>query len=156
MRASAEHSVERQALGLDAHLAVGARVIDYGCGSGVLALAAAKLGAGEVHCFDIDPQALCAARENAAANGVTREVQVHEHAGTLPPAADVVLANILSGPLCALAPRFASLLRPGGEIVLAGLMQHEVEDVTGAYAPWFDVAPFGESDGWAGLAGRRH
>src|SRR6266853_2766337 len=122
---------------LDAHLAVGARVIDYGCGSGVLALAAAKLGAGEVHCFDIDPQALCAARENAAANGVTREVQVHEHAGTLPPAADVVLANILSGPLCALAPRFASLLRPGGEIVLAGLMQHEVEDVTGAYAPCF-------------------
>ena len=141
---------------LDAHLAVGARVIDYGCGSGVLALAAAKLGAGEVHCFDIDPQALCAARENAAANGVTREVQVHEHAGTLPPAADVVLANILSGPLCALAPRFASLLRPGGEIVLAGLMQHEVEDVTGAYAPCFDVAPFGESDGWVGLAGRRH
>src|SRR5437763_1956671 len=72
------------------------------------------------------------------------------------PAADVVLANILSGPLCALAPRFASLLRPGGEIVLAGLMQHEVEDVTGAYAPCFDVAPFGESDGWVGLAGRRH
>src|SRR5438309_5968354 len=141
---------------LDAHLAPGACVIDYGCGSGVLALAAAKLGAARVHCFDIDPQALCAARENAAANGVTREVQVHEHADTLPPAADVVLANILSGPLCALAPRFASLLRPGGEIVLAGLMQHEVEDVTGAYAPCFDVAPFGESDGWVGLAGRRH
>jgi ribosomal protein L11 methyltransferase len=161
LRAPAEHSVERQALGLDAHahllhLAPGARVIDYGCGSGVLALAAAKLGAAEVHCFDIDPQALCAARENAAANGVSAQVQVHEHADTLPPAVDVVLANILSGPLCALAPRFASLLRPGGEIVLAGLMQHEVEDVTGAYAPCFDVAPFGESDGWVALAGRRH
>jgi ribosomal protein L11 methyltransferase len=142
LRAAAEHS--------------GARVIDYGCGSGVLALAAAKLGAAEVHCFDIDPQALCAARENAAANGLTAEVWVHEHAGTLPPAADVLLANILSGPLCALAPRFASLLRPGGQIVLAGLMQHEVGDVTGAYAPCFDVAPFGESDGWVALAGRRH
>src|SRR5947207_603125 len=120
---------------LDAHLAVGARVIDYGCGSGVLALAAAKLGAGEVHCFDIDPQALCAARENAAANRVTRGVQVHEHAGTLPPAADVVRANILSGPLCALAPRFASLLRPGRGRVLAALVQHHADDVTGACPP---------------------
>jgi ribosomal protein L11 methyltransferase len=164
LSAAAEHSVERPAPGLDSHAHLlsasaehsGARVIDYGCGSGVLALAAAKLGAAEVHCFDIDPQALCAARENAAANGLTAEVRVHEHAGTLPPAADVLLANILSGPLCALAPRFASLLRPGGEIVLAGLMQHEVGDVTGAYAPCFDVAPFGESDGWVALAGRRH
>src|SRR5438874_5718251 len=156
LRASAEHSVERQALGLDAHLAVGARVIDYGCGSGVLALAAAKLGAAQVHCFDIDPQALAAARANARANGVARQVQVHDRPDTLPAAADVLLANILSGPLCTLAPRFASLLRARGEVVLAGLMQHEVADVTAAYATCFDVAAFGERDGWVGLAGRRH
>ena len=141
---------------LDAHLAPGARVIDYGCGSGVLALAAAKLGAAHVHCFDIDPQALTAARANARANGVAQQVQVHDLADTLPAGADVLLANILSGPLCTLAPRFASLLLARGEVVLAGLMQHEVPDVTAAYAACFDVAPFGERDGWVGLAGRRH
>jgi ribosomal protein L11 methyltransferase len=156
LRAPAEHSVERQALGLDGHLGPGASVIDYGCGSGVLALAAAKLGAAQVHCFDIDPQALTAARANARANGVAQQVQVHDRPDTLPAAADVLLANILSGPLCTLAPRFASLLRARGNVVLAGLMQHEVADVTAAYATCFDVAPFGERDGWVGLAGRRH
>jgi ribosomal protein L11 methyltransferase len=159
LRAPAEHSVERQALGLDAHahlLGPGASVIDYGCGSGVLALAAAKLGAAQVHCFDIDPQALTAARANARANGVAQQVHVHDRPDTLPAATDVLLANILSGPLCTLAPRFASLLRARGDVVLAGLMQHEVADVTAAYATWFDVGPFGERDGWVGLAGRRH
>ena len=141
---------------LDAHLAPGACVIDYGCGSGVLALAAAKLGAARVHCFDIDPQALTAARANARANGVARQVRVYDRPDTLPAAADVLLANILSEPLCTLAPRFASLLRAHGEVVLAGLMQHEVADVTAAYATCFDVAAFGERDGWVGLAGRRH
>ncbi|HEY0768390.1 MAG TPA: 50S ribosomal protein L11 methyltransferase [Steroidobacteraceae bacterium] len=141
---------------LDAHLSPGARVIDYGCGSGVLALGAAKLGAAEVHCFDIDPQALTAARANARANGVAQQVHVHERADTLPAATDVLLANILSGPLCTLAPRFAALLRARGEVVLAGLMEQEVADVTGAYATCFDVARFGERDGWVGLAGRRH
>ena len=141
---------------LDAHLAPGARVIDYGCGSGVLALAAAKLGAAHVHCVDIAPQALTAARANARANGVAQQVRVHDLPDTLPAGADVLLANILSGPLCTLAPRFASLLRARGEVVLAGLMEHEVPDVTAAYAACFDVAPFGERDGWVGLAGRRH
>jgi ribosomal protein L11 methyltransferase len=109
-----------------------------------------------VHCFDIDPQALTAARANARANGVAQQVQVHDRPDTLPAATDVLLANILSGPLCTLAPRFASLLRARGDVVLAGLMQHEVADVTAAYATCFDVAPFGERDGWVGLAGRRH
>ncbi|HEX4648990.1 MAG TPA: 50S ribosomal protein L11 methyltransferase [Steroidobacteraceae bacterium] len=156
----AEHFVERRSQGLDAYfsdesLAPGARVIDYGCGSGVLALAAAKLGAHEAHCFDIDPQALIAARANATANAVAGQVRVHERPDTLPLESDVLLANILAGPLCALAPRFAQLLRPHGEVVLAGLMQHEVADVTEAYAPCFDVVPFGERDGWVALAGRR-
>lgn len=140
---------------LDARLAPGAHVIDYGCGSGVLALAAVKLGARAAHCFDIDAQALIATRANAAANGIGSRVHVHDSAATLPAGADVLLANILAGPLCALAARFASLLRPGGEVVLAGLMAHEVAEVTAAYSACFDVARFGERGDWVCLAGRR-
>lgn len=141
---------------LDAHLPRGARAIDYGCGSGVLALACARLGAAEVHCFDIDGQALIATRDNALENGVADVVRVHERAEGLPTGVDVLLANILCGPLCALAPRFAALVRPGGVAVLAGLMRHEVADVTGAYAACFDVAGCGESGDWACLSARRH
>lgn len=132
------------------------RVIDYGCGSGVLALAAAKLGAGQVDCFDIDPQALAATRENASANDVGDLVRVHEAAATLPREIDLLLANILSQPLCALAPQFADRVAAGRRIVLAGLMQHEVSEVTAAYAAWFDVAVAGERDEWVCLAGQRH
>jgi ribosomal protein L11 methyltransferase len=131
-------------------------LIDYGCGSGVLALAAVKLGAHEAHCFDLDPQALIATRANALTNGIAAQVRVHDHRGGLPGGADVLLANILAGPLCALAPDFASLVRPGGELVLAGLLLHEVAEVTAAYAAWFDVARFGDREGWVCLAGRRH
>jgi ribosomal protein L11 methyltransferase len=141
---------------LDANLSPGARVIDYGCGSGVLALAAAKLGAREVHCFDIDPQALIATRDNARANQVEQRVHVHASAAGLPPGADVLLANILSGPLRGLAPRFAALLRPRGEAVLAGLMEREAAEVTAAYSACFDVVRFGDRDGWTCLAARRH
>ena len=140
---------------LDGHLHPGGLAIDYGCGSGVLALASAKLGAAEVHCFDIDAQALLATRENALENGVADVVHVHEHAAELPTGIDVLMANILSSPLCALAPRFAQLVRPGGEAVLAGLMRHEVRDVTGAYAAWFDVEGCGERGDWACLRARR-
>ncbi len=132
------------------------QVIDYGCGSGVLGLAAAKLGADAVHCFDIDPQALIATQGNALANAVAGRVHVHEHPDGLPRGADVLLANILSGPLCELAITFASLVRPGGQIVLAGLMDHEAADVTAAYAACFHVGRFGDRDGWTCLAGRRN
>jgi ribosomal protein L11 methyltransferase len=140
---------------LDEHLAAKTQVIDFGCGSGVLAVAAAKLGARAVHCFDIDPQALTATRENAAANGVGERVHVHAHAARLPAGADVLLANILATTLCDLAPHFARLVRAHGWAVLAGVLEHEVADVTAAYAACFDVARFGGRDGWAGLAGRR-
>jgi len=140
---------------LDGHLTEGARVIDFGCGSGVLAVAAAKLGARAVHCFDIDPQALSATRENAAANSVGERVHVHEEAARLPAGADVLLANILATTLCDLAPTAARLVRSHGWVVLAGILEHEVADVTAAYATCFDVARFGGRDGWAGLAGRR-
>jgi ribosomal protein L11 methyltransferase len=144
---------------LDAHAdllrTAARRVIDYGCGSGVLALAAAKLGAAEVHCFDIDGQALIATRDNALENGVAGVVRVHRRADQLPTGVDVLLANILSGPLSTLAPEFAALVRPGGEAVLAGIMRHEARDVTGACAPWFDVKVCGESGDWSCLSALR-
>jgi ribosomal protein L11 methyltransferase len=142
---------------LDAHLHESPPlVIDYGCGSGVLALAAVKLGAREAHCFDLDPQALLATRANAQANGIASQVRVHDSREGLPAGADILLANILAGPLCALAHDFASLVRPGGEVVLAGLLEREVAEVTGAYVTWFDVARFGDREGWVCLAGRRY
>jgi ribosomal protein L11 methyltransferase len=140
---------------LDAHAPLDARIIDYGCGSGVLGIAAARLGALEVHAFDIDPQALIATHDNAGANGVTARLQVHSSAASLPAGSDVLLANILAAPLCALAPSFASLVRTAGQLVLAGLMEHQAMEVTAAYDTWFDVDRFAELDGWVCLAGRR-
>ena len=140
---------------LDAQVLAQTRVIDYGCGSGVLAVASVKLGAAEAHCFDIDPQALIATRDNAEANGVADRVILHSSTDSLPRGVDLALSNILSGPLCELAPRFADLVRPGGDLVLAGLMESEAADVTRAQDAWFDMAPFGQREGWVGLCGRR-
>jgi ribosomal protein L11 methyltransferase len=140
---------------LDAHLEAGARAIDYGCGSGILALAAAKLGAGRVECFDIDPQALAAAEANAARNAVADRILVVQAAGELTAEVDVLLANILSGPLCGLASRFAELVRPGGRVVLAGLLESQTAEVTDAYRAWFDMRCFGARDEWVGLCGVR-
>ena len=141
---------------LDRHLGAGERVIDFGCGSGVLAVAAVRLGASEAHCFDIDPQALTATRQNAEANDVAARLYVYEAAEGLPRGVDVLVANILSGPLCELASSFGALVREGGQVVLAGLLEHEVGDVTQAYGAWFDIHPFEVREGWAGLAGKRN
>jgi ribosomal protein L11 methyltransferase len=140
---------------LDEHVREGQVAIDYGCGSGVLAVAAVKLGAREAHAFDIDPQALIATRDNAAANQVGAQVRVVATDAELPAAADILLANILCGPLCELAPRFASLVRAGGRIVLAGLLATQADEVTRAHAPWFDISPFATRDGWTALTGVR-
>jgi len=140
---------------LDEHAGPGQTAIDYGCGSGVLAVAAAKLGARAAHAFDIDPQALTATRDNAAANDVGGIVHVVDTDAQLPAGADLLLANILCGPLCELAPRFAALTRPGGRIVLAGLLSTQADDVSAAHAPWFDVTPFATRDGWTALSGVR-
>ena len=142
---------------LDARLAAETRVIDYGCGSGILGIAAARLGAAQVWCFDIDPQALTAARENALANEVATRVSVCASASELPGAADVLLANILAGPLRELASRFAGLVRAGGRIVLAGLLEPQALEVTAAYDPWFDMSRFASREEWVVLEGsRRH
>jgi ribosomal protein L11 methyltransferase len=140
---------------LDEHAGEGQLVIDYGCGSGILAVAATRLGAREAWAYDIDPQALTATRDNAAANDVTGKVRVVDTDAGLPAGADLVLANILSAPLCSLAPRFAALTRAGGRIVLAGLLATQADEVTRAHAPWFDISPFATRDGWTALTGVR-
>lgn len=140
---------------LDSRLAAGARVIDYGCGSGVLAVAAARLGAAEVDAFDIDPQALIATRDNAAANAVGALVRVHEQAATLPAEVDVVVANILAGTLVELAPRLCAHLAPGGQLILAGILKQQVHEVRAGFAPWLELSVFAERDGWSALSGRR-
>jgi ribosomal protein L11 methyltransferase len=139
---------------LDARLASGNIVIDYGCGSGVLALAAAKLGARTVHAFDIDPQALLATRDNAAANGLAGRIHVHQHATTLPAQVDVVIANILAGTLVELAPRLCGHLAPGGQLILAGILKQQVHEVRAGFGSWLELTVFAEKDGWSALSGR--
>jgi ribosomal protein L11 methyltransferase len=140
---------------LDAVPPAGERVLDYGCGSGILALAALKLGASAAWAVDIDPQALLATRENALRNGLEGRLTVQPADGPLPGRFDVVLANILAGPLAELAPRLAELTAPGGRIVLAGLLDGQADPVAEAYAPWFDIGKFAAREGWTALTARR-
>ncbi|MFM8518519.1 MAG: 50S ribosomal protein L11 methyltransferase [Nevskiaceae bacterium] len=130
-------------------------VIDYGCGSGVLAIAALRLGAQRAIAYDIDPQALTATRDNALANDVAQSLTIASDAPEPPLAAELLLANILSGPLCELAPRLASLLAPGGELVLAGLLEEQAAEVITAYRPWLTLHRWRSLDGWVCLAGTR-
>jgi len=140
---------------LDGHLRPGERVVDYGCGSGILALAAVALGAPRAWAFDIDPQALVATRDNAERNGVADRIETCESAAQLPRDADVLLANILAGPLCELAPGFAKLMRPGARLVLSGLLEEQAGEVMAAQRPWFDIHVAGVRDGWVALSGVR-
>jgi ribosomal protein L11 methyltransferase len=131
----------------------GARVLDYGCGSGILAVAALALGAREALAVDNDPQAVRATIENARNNGVEARLRCGlstEHA--IDAAYDVVLANILAEPLIRLAPTLLAALRPGGHIVLAGLLDRQAERVMEAY-PGIDWQQ-ASRDGWTRLAGR--
>ena len=140
---------------LDAHLAAGSAVLDYGCGSGILALAALKLGAAHATAFDIDPQALSATRENAARNALAGRLTIAQAAARIDGPFALVLANILAGPLRQLAPELAGHCRPGGTVLLAGLLDAQAAEVAEAYGPWFDVETAARRDGWAALAGRR-
>jgi ribosomal protein L11 methyltransferase len=138
---------------LDENLDEGQSVLDYGCGSGVLAIAAKRLGAGKVSGVDLDPNALRASRENAGLNNVSAEFLAP---GALPDTEyDVVLANILANPLRVLAPLLASRTRPNGAIVLAGILQSQSEAVRLAYAPWFDLTGSRVRDGWICMSGAR-
>jgi len=132
-----------------------ADVIDYGCGSGILAIAALRLGARRAVAMDIDPQALLATRENAERNGVLERMHVTADREAEQAQADVLLANILAGPLIELAPLLARRTRVGGRIALSGLLLEQADAVTGAYRPWFDVDLTGRRDGWGLLTGCR-
>lgn len=138
---------------LGENLRPGERVIDYGCGSGILAIAARRLGAGEVVGVDIDPQAVSSTRANALVNGVELDVRLSTEAPPEP--ADVVVANILSNPLKVLAPMLSALVAPGGRLVLAGLLDRQAEEVAAAY-PSIGLAVYAEREGWACLAGAKH
>jgi len=140
---------------LDGHDLAGRRVLDYGCGSGILALAALRLGAGSATAFDIDPQAVLATRENAGRNGLEARLTVVEAPAAIQGPFDVVLANILAGPLVSLAPALAGHCAARGTIVLAGLLDAQAPEVAAAYGPWFDIASAARHDGWTMLAGRR-
>ena len=135
---------------LDTHLRTGDTRIDYGCGSGILAIAAARLGASRVVAIDIDPQAVESTRDNAARNAV--DVDAREPAGPPLEAADVVVANILANPLRVLAPLLGSLVRPSGHLVLAGLLDRQADEIAACY-PRFDLRPWRTTDGWTCLAG---
>lgn len=131
------------------------RVIDYGCGSGILGIAAAKLGASQVWAVDNDPQALQATRDNAAKNGL------QEHISALTPEAlpeaevDLLIANILARPLIDLAAHFARRVRPGGYIVLSGILSSQVAEVMQAYNTWFTLAQTDQREDWICLEATR-
>ena len=131
-------------------------LLDYGCGSGILAIAAAKLGCTEVVGTDIDPQAITAARSNAQINQV--EIQFilpNEGAIELAPDTkyDIVMANILANPLQVLAPALVNKIRPGGQIVLSGVLARQAEEVIATYRPWLELSIWKESEGWVCLQG---
>ncbi len=132
----------------------GKYVIDYGCGSGILAIAAALLGAERVIGVDTDPQALEATRANAARNGVEIEAYLPGDCPDEP--CDLLLANILAGPLQTLAPVFANLAKPNAEIVLSGILQVQAEEVSESYQAWFDMQPAVVKEDWIRLSGTRH
>ncbi|MCM2312634.1 MAG: 50S ribosomal protein L11 methyltransferase [Steroidobacteraceae bacterium] len=140
---------------LDAQDVAGQQVVDYGCGSGILGIAAARLGAAGVLAMDIDPQALTATRENAERNAVADRITISGDPQLADRSTDLLLANILAGPLVELAPRLAHAVRPHGRLALSGLLLEQAETVTAAYRPWFDIATSATRDGWALLAGRR-
>jgi len=138
---------------LDAHPPLGLRVIDYGCGSGILAIAAAKLGASHVQAVDIDPQALQSTRDNARRNDLAHKVDALFPSALAAGAADLVIANILANPLIELAETLADHVCPGGHIVLTGILADQADEVTTAYRPWFDFTSPVVRDGWVLLEG---
>lgn len=148
------HASTRLVLGwLARGAATGAAVLDYGCGSGILAIAAAKLGAARVDAVDMDPLALVTTIDNARANGVRLGAHAPDE---LPPGAyDVVVANILSQPLIVLEPLLAARTLRGGRIALSGILEAQAAEVAAAYAAHFDACVAAQEDGWALVEGRR-
>ncbi|HEX9396964.1 MAG TPA: 50S ribosomal protein L11 methyltransferase [Burkholderiales bacterium] len=148
------HPTTRLALAdLESGLRGGERVLDYGCGSGILAIAAARLGASLVDATDIDPQAVETTLQNAAANAVRVRAVAPD---ALPESEyDCVISNILAQPLIVLAPLLAVRTARGGRLALSGVLESQAREVIAAYAPWLDLATAATEEGWALLAGLR-
>ena len=136
---------------LERQVRPGDRVLDYGCGSGILGIAAMKLGAGHAVGVDVDPRALEAARYNASVNGV--RLDVLEAGAAIAEPATITVANILANPLRVLAPLIASHTRPGGRIALSGVLDDQAGEVAAAYAPHVSLAVEARDSGWVLLAG---
>ncbi|HUL41768.1 MAG TPA: 50S ribosomal protein L11 methyltransferase [Burkholderiales bacterium] len=138
---------------LDENIIGGETVLDYGCGSGILAIAAVKLGAGRAFGVDSDPQAVLASQANSEKNGVQAEYYCAQAA---PPIhANVVLANILADPLKLLAPLLAEATCAGGTLVLSGILAAQAHDVEHAYRDWFDFYERPEEQGWVRLSAKK-
>ena len=145
---------------LEAHPAPGATVLDYGCGSGILAMVAKKLGAGDVTGVDIDPQAIESARDNATRNHCAIDYylpddfavsdKLHHATGRF----DIVVANILSSPLKVMAPMLAGRVAPGGSLILSGVLARQADEVAAAYAAFIKLGVWAELDGWVALHGQ--
>jgi len=138
---------------LQERLPPGASELDYGCGSGVLAIAAMKLGAGDAVGTDVDPQAIRASTDNARANAVAASFVLPDRLDAR--AFDVVVANILANPLVLLAPALAARVRPAGRIALCGILDAQAPDVVAAYAAWFTLRAWRDLEGWVLLEGER-
>ena len=141
---------------LDAQPLKGCTVLDFGCGSGILAIAALLLGAERAVGTDIDPQALEASRDNANRNGIDpAQFPVYLPQDLPAEQADVVVANILAGPLVQLAPQITALVKPGGRLALSGVLAEQADEVRAAYADAFVLDPTAEQDGWVRISGVR-
>jgi ribosomal protein L11 methyltransferase len=140
---------------LDALDLSGLTVIDYGCGSGVLAIAALKLGAAHVIGVDNDPQALAASRDNAERNGVADRLALQMPAEFAETPADALVANILAGPLAELAPRFAACVKAGGALALSGILRGQEIELVERYATWFEALAIDAREDWIRIGGRR-
>ena len=128
-------------------------VLDFGCGSGILALAAAKLGAQPVVAIDIDPQALRATEQNRDANDISPDqVYVATANDIVGQRFSVVVANILAGPLVELRDQFVTLLLPKGELILSGILSSQVDDIKAAYSEYFDLVSVEIQEDWARIA----
>jgi len=128
------------------------RVLDYGCGSGILAIGAALHGAGPIDAVDIDPAAVLSSRDNAQANAVAVTVGLPDLAqGEY----DLVYANILATPLKLLAPVLCAHVQPGGDLVLAGILERQAQELVQAYAPWLELRVADQDDGWILMTARR-
>lgn len=145
---------------LEAHPAPGKTVLDYGCGSGILAMVAKKMGAGDVAGVDIDPQAIESARDNAARNRCEIDYYLPDDLAGSAKAChatgrfDIVAANILSSPLKLMAPMLAGRVAPQGCLILSGVLARQADDVAAAYAPFIRLGVWAEQDGWVALHGR--